>query len=237
MRSLAVIGGWAHTRPSLDKLAVRLFSDFEVKCYSLNDLSAEGLSYADGVGRLIADGQIVVAWSTGAIAVLEALSRKLISPAGIVLFSATARFCSDGEYEFGVPEKNVLFMERSLNRNPERVLDSFYKDAYYPASLDEEMLTGLSGLAIAEGVDVLKAGLRYLRESDLRGSLKGVDLPAAVVHGDEDRIIPWKAGEYLSGQLSNCSFTKLTGSGHCAVIEQAEKSAEIIAEFVENRVE
>lgn len=66
-----------------------------------------------------------------------------------------------------------------------------------------------------------------------REALFGAPLvPALVLHGDRDRIVPPSHGERMAAALPGAQFAWLPGEGHMPVVEGAEKTAAAVAEFL-----
>jgi pimeloyl-ACP methyl ester carboxylesterase len=57
-------------------------------------------------------------------------------------------------------------------------------------------------------------------------------MPALVLHGDEDKLVPFKWGEELAQQLPNATFVRLEGAGHNFFIAQGEKANRAVLDFV-----
>lgn len=58
---------------------------------------------------------------------------------------------------------------------------------------------------------------RMNREIDVRQVLPTVRVPALVMHGSEDQIVPVQAGAYTARRLSSARFIELPGVGHVAL--------------------
>jgi pimeloyl-ACP methyl ester carboxylesterase/class 3 adenylate cyclase len=58
---------------------------------------------------------------------------------------------------------------------------------------------------------------RMNKEIDIRQVLPTVRVPALVIHGSEDQIVPVEAGVYTAQRLSSARFIELPGVGHMAL--------------------
>jgi len=58
---------------------------------------------------------------------------------------------------------------------------------------------------------------RMNKEIDIRQVLPTVRVPALVMHGSEDQIVPVEAGAYTAQRLSSARFIELPGVGHMAL--------------------
>jgi pimeloyl-ACP methyl ester carboxylesterase len=64
---------------------------------------------------------------------------------------------------------------------------------------------------------MLGALYRMNREIDIRDVLPTVRVPALVMHGSEDQIVPVEAGRYTAQRLRAARFVELPGVGHLAL--------------------
>ena len=91
----------------------------------------------------------------------------------------------------------------------------------------------MRGEAIAKlDCSELRQGLNYLQRMDVRKGLNQITVPTLVVHGREDRIVPWQAGEWLSGALAVSNWCCYEGLGHALPIQAAARLAADIRAFL-----
>jgi class 3 adenylate cyclase len=64
---------------------------------------------------------------------------------------------------------------------------------------------------------MLAALYRMNKEIDIRDVLPTVRVPALVLHGSEDRIVPVAVGEYTARRLPSARFVEVSGVGHLAL--------------------
>ncbi|MFB6074894.1 MAG: alpha/beta fold hydrolase [Haloarculaceae archaeon] len=68
---------------------------------------------------------------------------------------------------------------------------------------------------------------------DVSDRLEEVTLPALVVHGTDDRVVPVENGRLLADRLPNAEFLELGGGPHLVFIEQAEAVNDRLREFLD----
>ncbi len=240
---LIAVAGWGYPASALDGLCRALAPGVRAVPVAARDLWLRGRAeageaeqplsrYAAGLLALIrerGDGAPAVAgWSLGGVAALELAARCPERIGRLALISSTPKFCSADGWPCGVPPANVRAMRRGLQRDPGKVLAGFYRLAAEP----------LSELAAAEPVqpeaaaDDLPAGLDYLLATDLRPCLRQVGIPVLVVHGREDRVVPWQAGEQAHRALPGSRLCLHDGLGHDLPLRAPEKVADNIREFL-----
>ncbi len=60
-----------------------------------------------------------------------------------------------------------------------------------------------------------------------------IDVPALVVHGDEDRVVPLANGRLLASRMPRAELVVMKGSGHSPMLEEPEAFAEIVCDFLD----
>ncbi len=64
-------------------------------------------------------------------------------------------------------------------------------------------------------------------------AVAGVTLPALVLHGGDDSLVPIKWGEELAATLPNCTFVRLDGAGHNFLVAAREKTLQALNAFID----
>ncbi len=250
MRRIPVIlvSGWAHGTEALAPIAEALAGRHAVHCAPLPHPAPEDKNpagdesrgcpslYAMGIRRLIGEcggRAFLIGWSAGGIAALETAARFPGEVAGLALLGATARFCSGEGYPHGTPRIALRAMRQGLRKNPEAILEDFFIRASLPAAISKEDLARKTNRALDLGCDFLSEGLNYLERTDLVSSLKTIRRPALAIHGKDDRIIPWQAAEFLSGNIPHCTADFLSGAGHGFIDSHTEPIVCAIRKFLE----
>lgn len=242
---MILISGWAHAARDLEPIAEHLAAGFDVTCLSPADVAAHaphfaanGTSpYAAGLLELIRNQPAPVwllGWSMGGLIALEAALANPNKVAGIILVSSTARFCSDENYPQGIPERDVRALAAAVRKDPSSVLSQFFSEVQAPAEPDADTLRTLAQDAAAAGLDELTRGLRYLQTTDLRRAARTLHLPAFVIHGTEDRIIPWQAGQWLVENLPAAQGSIVDDAGHALIQQDPESLANAVTRFVQS---
>ena len=72
----------------------------------------------------------------------------------------------------------------------------------------------------------------YMYSQSLPHLLGGVQAPALVVCGAEDRVVPPSAGEIYARRLANARLEMVAGCGHCVEMEQPGRLAQLVTDFI-----
>ncbi|SDF58080.1 pimeloyl-[acyl-carrier protein] methyl ester esterase [Limimonas halophila] len=170
---------------------------------------------------------VLVGWSLGGQLALAAAARKPHAVAGLVLVGTPARFLADEDHP-GADARGLRSMRLGVTRDPERVLADFWRRAAAPEAGEtadawrERATTGVPRARLADGLD-------HLAETDLRATAAAVTVPAAVIHGRADAIVPVAAGERLAHAMPAARFIPLDG-GHALPFSHPETIAAALTE-------
>lgn len=188
---------------------------------------------ADSVNRVIEElaliKPIVIGHSMGAYVVLELVNHypNILSGAG--LFHSTALADSSEKKE---NRKKTLYF---LDKNP---VDVFFKifiqGLFAPQNLKSGYLKMAETIICQTNKNSVVAGIKAIMDRpDRTEELKQSLIPWLLVAGQFDELIPL---ENITMQASYCQKALveiLYNSGHLGMIEEPEKSAEIILKFAE----
>jgi pimeloyl-[acyl-carrier protein] methyl ester esterase len=192
-------------------------------------------AWAAAVRRAVPVGAVWVGWSLGGLLALEA-ARAGAQPRGLVLVGSTPRFVQgDGWHHAVAPE----------------VLDQFASalDVDYRAALVRFLALQAKGSERArDEVRVLKeqvftrgeprrsalaAGLRMLRETDLRDSLGALAMPTLLLHGERDTLAPLAAARWTAQALPSGRLETVPGAGHAPFISHSELFMQRLGAFID----
>ena len=245
---LILIAGWGHTGKAMLRLKKEL-AGYPIQVTSTGELwlnqssgalpHSPGLSrYAAGLHNLLAirqppDGRVgVIGWSMGGIVALETARKYPDLLQRLMIISGTARFRAGNDEPPGVSASVLRAMALGLRRTPDKVLAAYYDQVHAPQSVPVAEAAGQSQAIALLDRDELLQGLDYLQRIDLRDGLNQLAVPTLVVHGQEDRIVPWQAGEWLSRALGASQWRCYAGFGHALPIQAATRLAEDIRAFL-----
>ena len=81
---------------------------------------------------------------------------------------------------------------------------------------------------------VFHGDLLACNEFDVVGQLEKMDLPALIICGAEDKMTPVKFSELLKSRIANSQLHVIEHAGHMVMLEQPDRIAELLKEFVDN---
>lgn len=168
----------------------------------------------------------LVGYSLGGVLALQAAASSGVGK--LVLVSATARMPEAQLYE-GINPATIKAMRFRLKVDREGLLEDFARlctvdrDRYFTDLLIEQSRSFDN--------QTLSEGLRKLEALDLRQILKNIKTKTLIIHGTEDRVIPFSQAQFLQKHLPNTELIPLSG-GHDIIISQARVIAERIEAFL-----
>jgi len=215
-------GFGASSRPSIGYDFDTLADDLHILLNRL-DLHAVVLAgFAMGTGEvarhLAVHGSARVKAAVLVAPVLPFLLKTDDNPDGIdrsVLDDIAARIAADR------PAAMKDFMDRSYNvdlLDGSRVSDQAWQNSFYVA---------ISASA--------HAALRCLTAclEDFRGDLAAISIPVLVIHGDQDRVLPYEAtSRRLPALLKNARSTLIAGGPHAIIWTHADEVNQALLDFI-----
>jgi len=217
-KTILFISGWAHGAEAVQPMADALADDFGVRILTGNEVLKN---------RSVPDADCIVAGSMGGILAMELLPASCKK---LVLVSSTAKFCAAEGYACGTSEKVLRRMIAQLKRDPEAVLEEFFKNVHLPQRESRRAIAQRQ--ASAPDPDALVAGLEYLLRSDVRDRVPRIDIPVLLLHGAEDRIIPATAAEWLRAHLPGSALKIVGNAGHALPAHRFETVMKAMAAFL-----
>ncbi len=98
----------------------------------------------------------------------------------------------------------------------------------HPTRIALDMLTEL---AAGRGAPGLAAALAAMVRHDLRGEVQRIDMPALIVHGREDMLVPVADSVWLAGQLPLAQLEIFEDTGHLAMVERPARFNDALLRF------
>lgn len=126
-----------------------------------------------------------------------------------------------------------ILISRRLLQNGDRLIETAWHD---PAKLSAEVLEGYRKPLLANNWDrALWELTKASAASGLAERLNEVDLPALVVSGDDDRIVPTEQSVRLADEISGAQLSIFTACGHVPQEECPDQFLQVVIPFVEQR--
>ena len=181
---------------------------------------------ADALAELCPAPTIAIGWSLGALAVLALAQRHASRLRGIVLVGATPRFVTAPDWPHAIAPALLRQFAADLACDYRGTLSRFLSLQLGMAIVEREVLKRLRAWVLARELPSaagLNAGLALLEQTDLRPMLATLKLPALVIHGGRDRLVPPAAAAYLARTLPGARLYTLPHAGHAPFLSHADE--------------
>jgi len=212
---IVFISGWATNRSIWDK--VKLEQNLPAKYLEWSDVLKESYTLPSEC--------ILVGWSLGGQLALNMLHHKEVK--GILLVSSMCNITSKIERPGVNPNlfKQIVMM---LKRSRSGYLNSFFKQC----GANEEELNELMKQAESFTDSELVDGLKMMFKEEVTPART---LPATIIHGTSDLVIPHECSEYIFEKyLYQCtSLFPVNGGKHLIPMTHPERIIEAVNELVE----
>ncbi|MBL9011057.1 MAG: alpha/beta hydrolase [Alphaproteobacteria bacterium] len=201
--------------------------------YVLNDMAADAAGLLEALG--IESAHIAGASMGGMIAQLVALNHPAKARSLISIFSTTG----DPSLPRSTPEAQAALVSQPASTARADVVAHALKNRRVYAStrwaFDEEAVAALTAASYDRAFYPEGATRQYaaiLASPPRTEALKRLALPALVMHGTADTLIPWQAGAHTAASIPGSEFVLLDGWGHDFPLPAIPVLTDYIAAFV-----
>jgi pimeloyl-[acyl-carrier protein] methyl ester esterase len=226
MPKLILVSGWATPKDALTRFSRELSKNYQITPLLIEDLienpaqqqENNSLSiYASNLFKIMNESKdpfFLMGWSMGGMIALEVAHHFPEKILGLILVSTSPSFCRREDFPHGFPEANVRALSLAIRKDPQSALIGFYRKVCDPHPTTKEREENwLKGVLEGDPSNLHK-GLNYLMSKDLRHAIHKINIPSLIIHGRQDSIIPWQAGEWLSKNLPHSSIELSETDGH-----------------------
>ena len=201
--------------------------------YVLSDMAADAAGLLEALG--IESAHIAGASMGGMIAQLVALNHPAKARSLVSIFSTTG----DPSLPRSTPEAQAALVSQPATSERADVVAHAVKNRRVYASTrwayDEAAAADLAGASYDRAFYPEGAVRQYaaiLATPPRTEALRRLALPALVMHGTADTLIPWQAGAHTAAQIKGSEFVLLDGWGHDFPAPAVPVLADYIAAFV-----
>jgi pimeloyl-[acyl-carrier protein] methyl ester esterase len=143
----------------------------------------------DQLARAVPDAEVLVGWSLGGLLAVAWAARAPVRR--LALVGASPRFMQAADWPHGMTEERFDAFAEGLEHDPRRTRTRFAA----LAALGDSDARGVRGAMAALMDDLppaapaLSQGLDWLREQDLRDTLRSLAIPLCCLHGEQDHVV------------------------------------------------
>jgi pimeloyl-ACP methyl ester carboxylesterase len=136
------------------------------------------------------------------------------------------------------PSDTIDIWMRSASLPRQEAVRAAYRTAFtpgwpddHPADYEQWVAARLDPPTPAECWRAQKEALDRYQEVGV--AVEQIDVPALVVHGELDRIVPVANGRLLAARMPRAELVELPGQGHAPMLEQPAEFAAIVCDFLD----
>ncbi|ROR34504.1 pimeloyl-ACP methyl ester esterase BioH [Inmirania thermothiophila] len=164
-------------------------------------------------------------WSLGGMVALAAAAQAPERVAGLVLVAASPRFVRGPDWPRATAPEVLEGFAAELARDHAATLRRFLALQVRGAPGARPLARRLAAAMAPPRPEALAAGLDILRGADLRGALAALAVPAAVVLGGRDALVPAAVAADLAALAPAARVTVLEDAAHAPLLSHPEAVA------------
>ena len=209
--------------------------------WSGNDMDTHADDLAALIEALSLEDAVLVGHATGGGEVTRYVARHGTSRvSGVVLVSAIPPLVlKTPRNPGGTPVEIFERLRHGLTRDRAQLyrdLSAPYYGANRPGTrVSQCVLDAFWSMAMSTGLKGAYDGIRVLSETDLTGDLGHIDIPALIIHGDEDQVVPIGASALRAAKMiKNAALEIYAGGPHGLTVTHRDRFHADLLEFLHN---
>lgn len=179
-------------------------------------------------------GTTLCGWSLGGMLALQAALLKAQRIRGLVLVGSTPSFTQrDNWPDAQAPALLDAFVVAAAE-NPQATLQRFIALLNQGDTLARALGRRMIRQSLAgtpPDTATLVQGLSWLRDVDLREQVASISVPALLIHGEHDPLVPLTAAHWLHEQLPDSQLELFSDSAHAPFLNDPLRFAELVGNF------
>lgn len=184
---------------------------------------------------------LVVGWSLGALACIQAAAQKNtpLQADGLLVVSSNPCFVAQSGWTHGVDAAVFDQFAESLEADFSGTIRRFLSLQVKGSASGRQILRELREMILQEAEPnavSLKVGLQILKQSDLRAELAKIELPVSWALGGQDGLVKASLIEALSQLMPEATVECYPAAGHAPFLSHSEDFTRQLLAFIQNRI-
>ncbi len=193
---------------------------------SLSDLSKL-------VGEQISEPAVFLGWSMGGLMTLSLAEAEPEKVKSLIMITSTPCFARKENWLQAMDRKILENFISVYNKEPEQTLDKFSYLASEGSKSPRNWIRELKKLSTSEvEPEALEEGLQILLKTDLRQTLRNLKIPALMIFGEKDSLVPIGVEKEICLINSSIRTKIISDSGHTPFLTDTVLVAEAISEHI-----
>jgi pimeloyl-[acyl-carrier protein] methyl ester esterase len=239
---LVLLHGWAMNLRVFDDLRARLTQRYAVTAL---DLPGHGASpwppdctlarQLELIAAVIPPDATLIGWSLGGQLALALAAEPMRRVRRLVLIASTPRFTQADGWQYGLAPATLRQFAQALEHDATQALADFIdlqvRGGNNAAQLRAALRDALDGHGRAQ-LPALRAGLGLLADNDLREQAARIEIPALVLAGRNDCVVPWEAAQALAALLPHAQWQSVRRAGHAPFLSHPDETGAAVLQFL-----
>ena len=189
----------------------------------------------DAIAERLQAGATLCGWSLGAQLALAIAARHPDKVGKLVLVAGTTSFVQRDGWPHAMPPEMLAEFTSGIAADAEAMLPRFVGGFNRGDARAKEVTRQLLELADPRpSVEVLLAGLAWLRDVDLRVDASRVKAPTLLIHGAADPLMPQPAAEALAGLIPGARLEAFAECAHAPFISRPDDFVARLRAFLDD---
>jgi pimeloyl-[acyl-carrier protein] methyl ester esterase len=188
---------------------------------------------AAGLAAALPAGAYLCGWSLGAMLALQVATLTPQRLAGLILVGGTPSFTQREGWPHAQPPSLLESFSAAVKRDAAGTLQRFialFNQGDAQARALSRALSRQLAAAPFPATATLLSGLGWLRDVDLRQRIAAIAVPALLIHGENDPLMPLAAAHWLHQELPDARLDVVSGAAHAPFLNDPEGFAERIGD-------
>jgi pimeloyl-[acyl-carrier protein] methyl ester esterase len=239
---LVLLHGWGMNLRVFDVLRAPLAQHYALTAL---DLPGHGASawpadwtaerQLEAIAAAVPPGATLIGWSLGGQLALSLAAERACAIRRLVLIASTPCFTARDGWDHGLPAATLQQFADALEQDPPRLMSQFIELQVRGSAAAAEVRAALNGALERHGsaeLPALRAGLALLAGNDLRQQARTLAIPALVLAGEHDQVVPAAASQALAELLPQARLQLVRRSGHAPFVSHPETVAAALLQFL-----
>ncbi len=240
---LVMLHGWGLNSAVWDGVWPTLGNHYRLSCV---DLPGHGLSGFDtdlanldevciALNGILPRLAYFVGWSLGGLIALSYALRFPLAVKRLILVASTPRFVTTSDWQQAIQTQLIEAFGKSLEQDYRSTLNRFLALQVQSSEGAQHTLRQLRSVLHHHPPQqrALRAGLKLLRETDLRDQLPHLQCPTRLILGERDMLVPKSCGQEIVAYLRDGRIVILPGAGHAPFLSHPNEFLSVLQDCLE----
>ncbi len=225
---IVLLHGWGFHGDIWESVVSKLKKNYRVTCVDLPGYARSHQTHdnskaisldeiTDIVAQNVPDRATWAGWSLGGLLALNQAIKHPESIIKLILISSTPQFTQADDWTCAIPGEFLHTFEEELENDYQGIITRFLSLQAKGCPDAREQIRDLQAQIFKHGhppIETLRNGLALLQQTNLRSKLATVTIPALLIAGEHDRLVPPAAIEATQQAIPDATSFFIRNAGH-----------------------